>query len=145
MSRYLKKTLALLLLVTLLVSCNRTERLNKLKEEETNLMRELQHITRPSKWHILKEKSIIEIKDFPPAADQQLYLAKEIQKDLKQAQYDAEAGNIKLQEKVARLLQRVKEEAGFKAKNAEQATESLAIWIALLENIRRQQKLTKVR
>ncbi|ACE06719.1 hypothetical protein Aasi_1428 [Candidatus Amoebophilus asiaticus 5a2] len=137
--------MALLLLVMLVVSCNRTQQFNKLKEEEKNLMQELQQITRRSKWYILKEKVIPEAKGYPSAANQQLYLAKEILKDLREAQYDAEAGSIKAQKKIERLLRRVRDEAGFKANNVKQAIESLTIWIKLLENIRRQQKLTKVK
>lgn len=145
MSKYLKEIMALLLLVMLIVSCNRTEQLNKLREEEKNLMQELQQITRPSRWHILKEKVIPEAKDYPPAANQQLYLASEIQKDISQTQYEAEAGSAEAHRKIDRLLRRVKDEAGFKANNIREATESLTIWIKLLENIRRQQKLTKVK
>jgi len=137
--------MALLLLVMLVISCNRSQQFNKLKEEEKNLIQELQQNTRQSKWYALKEKVIPEAKAYPPAANQQLYLAKEILKDLREAQYDAEAGSIKAQKKIERLLRRVRDEAGFKANNVKQAIESLTIWIKLLENIRRQQKLTKVK
>jgi hypothetical protein len=145
MLRHIKQIIAFLLLMMLVASCNRVERLNKLKQEEENLMQELQHVTIPYKWYSLKEKVITEVKDYPPAANQQLHLAREILKDLSQTQYEAAIGSAEAQKKTGRLLRRVRDEAGFKANNVEQAAESLTIWIKLLENIRRQQKLTKVK
>jgi hypothetical protein len=140
------KKIIFVLLTVLFSSCSPTkhskeERLAKLQAEEIILTDQLKENVQTNRWHILKEKTIKELKDNPPATNHQLEISKNLQNDLLQAQNRLSEGHLNAQTELNQILHRIQKEGGFKAKTSEQARESLGKWIRLLQNFQQQHKL----
>lgn len=116
-----------------------------LQQQEKLLVAELEEYMQPASWGIFKGKIIREMKEHPSAAKHQLKTSEDVYSRLTQAIKEFKStGNFDAQEKgVAVLMELMR--GGFKAETVEQGIEGLEKWIGLLQNLRRQYKLQKIR